>query len=190
LNSLPKYFLTLLIEHPLRLCALIAQVRSGLWVYNGGSIVTQVMLYHKNSCCYDDLYDFDILLLQSVSILMGGFSFSAITLNRFQIQPLMLENFKDMRTESLAMLDEYFQFIIIIIMQRSKTGHSEDMQILHDLIHRLCLEDHTYSQLENFLCTRLSSSSKFESLLKSIAIYHSASGYSEGKKSNLIFIKL
>lgn len=75
LSKLPTNFLTLLIEHPLRLSALIAQVRSGLWVYNGGNIITQIILYQKNHCCYDELYDFDILLLQTISILMGSFSF-------------------------------------------------------------------------------------------------------------------
>ena len=180
LSSLPSNFLTLLIEHPLRLSALIAQVRAGLWVFNGGNIVTQIVLYQKNHCCYDDLYDFDILLLQTISVLMGGFSFAAISLNRFQINLLALENLSVLPADQFTILDEYFQFIIIILTQRCKNGQTENMQIQRDLLHRLCLEDQTFSQLENSICTRLTSLKSFETILKSISVHHSASDYNEG----------
>lgn len=71
-----------------------------------------------------------------------------ITLNRFQINLLSLEISETLPPDQIAILDEYFQFIIIILTHQCKNGQTEEMQILRDLTHRLCLEDQTFSQLE------------------------------------------
>ena len=49
-ESLPPHFLDFLLEHPLRIHALHGQVQAGLWVRNGNSLLSQVVLYRKNPC--------------------------------------------------------------------------------------------------------------------------------------------
>lgn len=53
-ESLPDHFLEYLIEHPLRIQSLVAQIRAGMWIRNGNSIFHQIGLYRRNQSFYDD----------------------------------------------------------------------------------------------------------------------------------------
>ena len=89
-ESLPKHFLECLIEHPMRIQALCAHCDAKLWVRNGNSILHQVFVYRKRGSFYDSGFDYDILLLQALCILLGPDAFLSIGVRKFQLQKIFL----------------------------------------------------------------------------------------------------
>uniref|UniRef100_A0A8C0UYB7 E3 ubiquitin-protein ligase n=1 Tax=Cyanistes caeruleus TaxID=156563 RepID=A0A8C0UYB7_CYACU len=74
----------MLIEHPLRCLVLCAQVHAGMWRRNGFSLVNQIYYYH-NVKCRREMFDKDIVMLQTGVSMMDPNHFLMIMLSRFEL---------------------------------------------------------------------------------------------------------
>lgn len=74
-----------LMESPLRLQVLIAQVQAGMWRRNGYSLINQLYFY-QNVRCRTEMYDRDVVLLQLCAALMHSPEAFVVTcLHRFNL---------------------------------------------------------------------------------------------------------
>eukprot|EP00012_Vannella_robusta_P002278 CAMPEP_0206186470 /NCGR_PEP_ID=MMETSP0166-20121206/2420_1 /ASSEMBLY_ACC=CAM_ASM_000260 /TAXON_ID=95228 /ORGANISM="Vannella robusta, Strain DIVA3 518/3/11/1/6" /LENGTH=551 /DNA_ID=CAMNT_0053601857 /DNA_START=1541 /DNA_END=3193 /DNA_ORIENTATION=+ len=183
-ESLPRNFLEMLIEHPLRIQALCAQAQAKLWVRNGNSLLHQVYLYRHKGSFYDDGFDYDILILQALCILLGPDAFLTILAKRFKLQHLFLMPSVSSLFET-SVLDpvviyEALKLMINIVTHRPKCGMSLEDCIRREIVHALAASDLTHSSLQSAMCTRLSGSDKFDKVLKEVAEFSNASVCTEG----------
>lgn len=70
------------LEHPLRIQVLLAQIRGGLWRWNGETMLRRAWFY-RSSYFYDFGFDLDLFLLQTAAVLLDPDSFLITLLHRF-----------------------------------------------------------------------------------------------------------
>ena len=73
-----------LVEHPLLVLTLVAQIEAGRWARNGRSMRIQI-LYYRNRFWYDITYEMDIFLLQMGASVIPGEKFVSLVMSRFEV---------------------------------------------------------------------------------------------------------
>lgn len=135
-----------LMEAPLRLQVLIAQVQAGMWRRNGYSLINQLYFY-QNVRCRTEMYDRDIVLLQLCAALMESPDcFVLACLHRFNLvnwasadydatqQQLLLRlqqqppsskksNVEeDALRQTICISEEFLRLLIILVLERFTPG--------------------------------------------------------------------
>ncbi|KAM4903690.1 E3 ubiquitin-protein ligase UBR2 isoform 2-T2 [Sylvia borin] len=150
----------MLIEHPLRCLVLCAQVHAGMWRRNGFSLVNQIYYYH-NVKCRREMFDKDIVMLQTGVSMMDPNHFLMIMLSRFELYQIFstpdygkrfsTENTnKDVVQQNNTLIEEMLYLIIMIVGERFSPGIGQvnaTDEIKREIIHQLSIRPMAHSEL-------------------------------------------
>lgn len=164
-----------LMEAPLRLQVLMAQVQAGMWRHNGYSLINQLYFY-QNVRCRTEMYDRDIVLLQlSAALFDSPNSFLLACLHRFNLLNWAQADFdanqqqlakqissstkksnteEDMLRQTIFIAEEFLRLIIILSLERFTPGIGqvdEDECLSHEVLHLLCVESQGHAALNRAL---------------------------------------
>ncbi|XP_061052193.1 E3 ubiquitin-protein ligase UBR2 isoform X3 [Eubalaena glacialis] len=126
----------MLIEHPLRCLVLCAQVHAGMWRRNGFSLVNQIYYYH-NVKCRREMFDKDIVMLQTGVSMMDPNHFLMIMLSRFELHQIFSTpdygkkissetTHKDLVQQNNTLIEEMLYLIIMLVGERFSPGVGQE----------------------------------------------------------------
>ncbi|KAJ3322855.1 hypothetical protein HDV06_002716 [Boothiomyces sp. JEL0866] len=122
----------------------IAQIRSGLWVRNGLTILEQAK-YFKESILRE-FYDRNLFLLQIAAIKFGGDVFLTQLIDRFDVQYYFTGNPDHQRTNSFTvenaihLVEDLFETLIYILAERSFLKVQDPKSLIKkEIIHQLAV---------------------------------------------------
>ncbi|CEL59965.1 E3 ubiquitin-protein ligase UBR1 [Rhizoctonia solani AG-1 IB] len=171
-NMSPKGALTVL-DFPLRVIAMVAQIRCGLWVRNGFAIRGQ-LLHYRDFMLRELCYDSDVFLLQAFLTILDPDLVLVTTLDRFGL----LEYFNGGLTHPLydtvalpAMVEEYLYVLITVLSEHSRTA-----PVRREIVHGLALGPCSYTELTKRVAERLADESAFDAALRNVANFDSNQG--------------
>ncbi|CAE6498279.1 unnamed protein product [Rhizoctonia solani] len=171
-NMSPKGALTVL-DFPLRVIAMVAQIRCGLWVRNGFAIRGQ-LLHYRDFMLRELCYDSDVFLLQAFLTILDPDLVLVTTLDRFGL----VDYFNGVTTHPLydavalpAMVEEYLYVLITILSEHSRTA-----PVRREIVHGLALGPCTYTELTKRVAERLADESAFDAALRNVANFDANQG--------------
>lgn len=164
-----------LIEFPIRLCVLNAQIGANLWIRNGPSMAYQSERYYGLMT-----FDRDLLLLQMGLVHLQPNQFLGIYFQRFQLLDYFFSISLDQmhpaqaeREKVVKVAEECLQMLIWIVTElphysASASSSSLRMMLRQEMIHQLAVKPRFYSELASYT----------QSLLASQVKHHSPDSYS------------
>ncbi|XP_053210830.1 E3 ubiquitin-protein ligase UBR2-like isoform X2 [Panonychus citri] len=184
-----------LMELPLRTLVLIAQFRAGMWRRNGYSLVNQVYFYH-NTRLRDEMYDRDIMMLQFAAASMDPNEFLILVLNKFGLIFWAQDSFEsksrkpeeDFMRQTVTMVEEFLNLLLIIVSERYTPGIGNvtfQERMRREIIHWLCMEPMTHSDLLKCLPRELCDEVEIEKLILDVANFKRPSPNQAGGKYEL-----
>ncbi|KAI9104974.1 hypothetical protein DFS34DRAFT_223040 [Phlyctochytrium arcticum] len=184
----------LLMDFPLRVAVLLAQIRAGVWVRNGLNVRAQAMHYREN--ILRECYDQDLYLLQIYSILVKSDVFMSCLLDRFDLaawfqggvrEAVTLTGLEAMQLTSMA--EDLLHLLIVILTERSRIrGESPEEEMRREVIHHLAAHPQglAYSDLAKRVPERLVddcgvglAEQTFENVLSQVATFKWPEGINE-----------
>jgi E3 ubiquitin-protein ligase UBR1 len=186
--------MTMLFEHPLRVCAWLAQMRAGMWVRNGVTLRHQMHQYRGTSQ-RDVSYQRDIFMLQAGLVLCGnseeslGERFLAQIVDRFDLSGFVNGVF-DLypgydEQQRLDVTEEFFHLLIILLNERQNLLPGQDKPSQHvkllqrDIAHVLCFKPLSFSDISNRLTDRVADSEEFDTILESMTNFRAPEGLND-----------
>ncbi|XP_056213121.1 E3 ubiquitin-protein ligase UBR2 isoform X1 [Falco biarmicus] len=174
----------MLIEHPLRCLVLCAQVHAGMWRRNGFSLVNQIYYYH-NVKCRREMFDKDIVMLQTGVSMMDPNHFLMIMLSRFELYQIFstpdygkrfsTENTnKDVVQQNNTLIEEMLYLIIMIVGERFSPGIGQvnaTDEIKREIIHQLSIRPMAHSELVKALPEDENRETGMESVIEEVACF-------------------
>uniref|UniRef100_A0A8C0B863 E3 ubiquitin-protein ligase n=1 Tax=Buteo japonicus TaxID=224669 RepID=A0A8C0B863_9AVES len=167
----------MLIEHPLRCLVLCAQVHAGMWRRNGFSLVNQIYYYH-NVKCRREMFDKDIVMLQTGVSMMDPNHFLMIMLSRFELYQIFstpdygkrfsTENTNKVFYVLLKML--YFLFTGERFSPGIGQVNATD-EIKREIIHQLSIRPMAHSELVKALPEDENRETGMESVIEEVACF-------------------
>ncbi|CAG8715394.1 41333_t:CDS:2 [Gigaspora margarita] len=164
------------LDYPLRVLVLLAQIRAGLWVRNGFGIRGQCHHYREFSL-RENTYDEDIFLIQTALVILDPNLVLATILDRFDL----VEWFNGETTHKIYdtsqltfVAEELLALLIICVSERANAaGLTVEQEIRREIIHGLCLGSIAYSELTKRIPDRLTQDPLFDDILKQLSHYRS-----------------
>ncbi|XP_032318980.1 E3 ubiquitin-protein ligase UBR2 isoform X5 [Camelus ferus] len=172
----------MLIEHPLRCLVLCAQVHAGMWRRNGFSLVNQIYYYH-NVKCRREMFDKDIVMLQTGVSMMDPNHFLMIMLSRFELYQIFSTpdygkkisseaSHKDLVQQNSTLIEEMLYLIIMLVGERFCPGvgqvNTAD-EIKREIIHQLSIKPMAHSELVKSLPEDENKETGMESVIEAVA---------------------
>lgn len=184
-----------LIEEPLRVQVLVAELHAGMWRRNGYSLVNQTFFY-KNVKCREEMYDRDIQMLQAGAALMEPDDFLLCALNRFElIRFLEISGGEGSHAEmqeilgaKVQVMEEFLHLLIIILCERYIMGVGEVAEtdgLRREVLHLLCIHTMAHSELVKNLPENHQHETGVEEVIPSIANYKKPTKVTEKGKYEL-----
>ncbi|XP_036023966.1 E3 ubiquitin-protein ligase UBR2 [Onychomys torridus] len=172
----------MLIEHPLRCLVLCAQVHAGMWRRNGFSLVNQIYYYH-NVKCRREMFDKDIVMLQTGVSMMDPNHFLMIMLSRFELYHIFSTpdygkrfssevTHKDVVQQNNTLIEEMLYLIIMLVGERFSPGVgqvSATDEIKREIIHQLSIKPMAHSELVKSLPEDENKETGMESVIETVA---------------------
>ncbi|XP_029387505.1 E3 ubiquitin-protein ligase UBR2 isoform X2 [Mus pahari] len=172
----------MLIEHPLRCLVLCAQVHAGMWRRNGFSLVNQIYYYH-NVKCRREMFDKDIVMLQTGVSMMDPNHFLMVMLSRFELYQLFSTpdygkrfssevTHKDVVQQNNTLIEEMLNLIIMLVGERFSPGVGQVTatdEIKREIIHQLSIKPMAHSELVKSLPEDENKETGMESVIESVA---------------------
>lgn len=184
---------TMLFEHPLRVCAWLAQMRAGMWVRNGVTLRHQMHQY-RGTTQRDVSYQRDIFMLQAGLVLCGnaneslGERFLAQIVDRFDLSGFTNGAF-DLCTgydeqQRLDVTEEFFHLLIILLSERQNLLPGQDNRqhvrtLQRDIAHVLCFKPLSFSEVSARLTDRVADSEEFDQILESMTDFRAPEGLND-----------
>ena len=188
MQQMPSFIRTL-VEHPLRIQVLLAQIRAGMWRLNGETMFRRGWFY-RSAYFYDLGFDLDLFILQCAAVLLHPDELMLTLVDRFGLCTFL--GFTDARVkrpdadEQLAdatavglpsddpdvctvVAEDMLVLIAAILSERARLGLTDDECIRQEVIARLCVKLHSHSQLTESICRRWNEHDNFESVLLEVA---------------------
>ncbi|KAI5210038.1 hypothetical protein E4T39_00606 [Aureobasidium subglaciale] len=185
---------TMLFEHPLRVCAWLAQMRAGMWVRNGVTLRHQMHQY-RGTTQRDVSYQRDVFMLQAGLVLSGspdeslGERFLAQIVDRFDLSGFANGVF-DLypgydEQQRLDVTEEFFHLLIILLSERQNLLPGQDKPSQHvkilqrDIAHVLCFKPLSFSDISSRLTDRAADSEEFDTILESMTNFRAPEGLND-----------
>jgi E3 ubiquitin-protein ligase UBR2 len=174
------------IEHPLRVQVLLAQIRAGIWRWNGETMLRRAWFY-RSSYFYDFGFDLDLFILQTAASLLDPETFLVTLLHRFNLVSVF--GFKSPRNPERdgyddgvnwsavqepfvpTIVEDLLVLVGAIVGERARLGYTDKECIEQEVIARLCVRPHAHSQLTDNICRRWHEHDNFEGVLNGVAVY-------------------
>ncbi|CAG7852362.1 E3 ubiquitin-protein ligase ubr1; AltName: Full=N-end-recognizing protein; AltName: Full=N-recognin-1 [Serendipita indica DSM 11827] len=166
-----------IIEFPLRVLALIAQVRAGLWVRNGFPIRGQ-LVHYRDFMLRELCYDQDLFLLQTAMILIDPNLVLVSMLDRFQLLDWMSGNQAHPECEPthLAGLVEELLFTLIFCTGDPSNALQLPLEAIckREIVHALAPGPISFTDLCKRVPERLIEEASFEHVLQNVSVFRKA----------------
>ncbi|QRV76966.1 E3 ubiquitin-protein ligase UBR1 [Ceratobasidium sp. AG-Ba] len=176
-NMSPKGALTIL-DFPLRVIVMVAQIRCGLWVRNGFAIRGQ-LLHYRDFMLRELCYDSDVFLLQSFLVILDPDLVFVTTLDRFALREFFTGSLAHPIYDGVALPAMVEEFLYILITLLSE--HSRVPPVRREIVHGLALGACTYTELTKRVAERLADESAFDAALRDVAVFDAQAGRYELK---------
>ncbi|BGP18684.1 hypothetical protein JCM10213_006906 [Rhodosporidiobolus nylandii] len=179
------------VEVPLRTLALVAQVRSGVWVRNGFGIRAQ-NLHYKEYTLRETTYDQDVFFLQVALTALDPALVVAAIVDRFELVDWLVRppppiSLDDAATDyphpsyepdqAVAMTDELLQLLLVLVTDPVWAAPlSPSAALRRELIHYLALGPSVYSDLLKRLSDRFADDPNIDRLLAQVARFKPPTG--------------
>jgi E3 ubiquitin-protein ligase UBR1 len=194
-NSLTSdELLSAIFDHPLRVCAWLAQMKAGMWVRNGITLRHQAHTYR--SVTHRDVgYQRDILLVQAGLVLCGssnelpGERFLAQIIDRFQMETWfkgdysVVQGFEE--AQQLDVIEDFFHLLVIALCERGNLVPSNnereqhDKVLQHDIAHALCFKPLSFSDLASRVTEKVGESDDFNRVLETMTTFRPPEGLND-----------
>uniref|UniRef100_A0A8C5X1K2 E3 ubiquitin-protein ligase n=1 Tax=Malurus cyaneus samueli TaxID=2593467 RepID=A0A8C5X1K2_9PASS len=163
----------MLIEHPLRCLVLCAQVHAGMWRRNGFSLVNQIYYYH-NVKCRREMFDKDIVMLQTGVSMMDPNHFLMIMLSRFELYQIF--STPDYAFNLEKKIKKMFKEKVTFIStgERFSPGIGQvnaTDEIKREIIHQLSIRPMAHSELVKALPEDENRETGMESVIEEVACF-------------------
>ena len=181
-------FVVRLVEHPMRILMMVAQVRAGMWVRNGYMSIGQCTIY-RNSYFAGYFFDMDVFLLQTAAVLLTPARFIALIAARWHLPValLRLDHPVDVVPpsegeveHSRVLLEEWVKLVMVIAKERAMLGASVERTIRREVVHRLCIDELRHSQLVDSISRHFSEHPIMRTVLADVAIWEEPTGLKSG----------
>ncbi|KAG6540804.1 hypothetical protein Mapa_017828 [Marchantia paleacea] len=173
-------FAASLMEHPLRLQVLCAQVQAGMWRRNGHPTNSICDVYRTVPWCEDSL-ELDLLMLQCCAVLAPPEKYADRILSRFGLSEYFNLFLWRPNEYEASLAQEFLVLLIRICTERGFCGLTQKESLRRELIQRLAVADATHSSLLKALPRRLQDSPYLHECLTAVANYRRPSGMQQGK---------
>lgn len=186
--------LCVLFDHPLRVCAWLAQMRAGMWVRNGITLRHQMHTY-RGVTQRDVSYQRDIFMIQAGLVLCSsdeeplGSRFLAQMIDRFEMSKWVSGDYSVSEgyeeQQQLDVIEDFFHLLVVALSDRSALIPNLDPQVQHlrslklDVAHALCFKPLSYSELTLKVTDRVADSQDFQTVLEQIATFRAPEGLSD-----------
>ncbi|BGP42337.1 E3 ubiquitin-protein ligase ubr1 [Rhodotorula kratochvilovae] len=170
-------------EEPLRVLALVAQVRSGVWVRNGFTVRAQ-NLHYRDYSLRETTFEQDLFFLQTALVVLDPSLVVAALVDRFEVRDWLVRRARPAGEESpyepeqaLAMIDELLNLLITLVSDpTSVVPLSPTAALRRELVHYLALGPCVYSDLLRRVSERFSDDPNIDRLLAEVATFKPPSG--------------
>ncbi|EEB06214.1 N-end-recognizing protein Ubr1 [Schizosaccharomyces japonicus yFS275] len=172
------------IEHPIRVCTWLSQMRAKLWVRNGTTLRDQAHHYRDLSF-HGYTFAMDVLLIQVAMVYGNTDSVFERLVKAFQLTDQMTGNyFNEHKHYDLTQLTSMFEdFLLLIISLVSNVVGLENWSasncIKYDLIHILCFGPLSYSEIVKRVSEHLLERTEFEEVLHTVADFKPPEGLND-----------
>ncbi|KAL0950567.1 hypothetical protein HGRIS_007369 [Hohenbuehelia grisea] len=163
------------VDFPLRVLAMVAQIRTGLWVRNGFAIRGQ-LLHYRDYMLRELCYDQDIYVLQVAFTLVSDPAIILISiLDRFGL----LHYFSGAPVHSTydptqlgSMVEELLYVLITILSENAHaSGMSVELAARREIVHALAMGACSYTDLVKRVSERLTDHVCFDRVLREVASF-------------------
>ncbi|KAJ1666955.1 E3 ubiquitin-protein ligase ubr1 [Coemansia sp. RSA 1646] len=164
-----------ILDYPVRVCVVMAQIRAGMWVRNGYVIRSQAHHYREVSL-RENTYDQDIVLIQFfISIWQDTDHILMTLLDRFGLydwfsgRPHASRIYDPLQTQ--YMVEEFLNLLIVLVSERHVATGKNTLDLSRREIVHGCLSPISYSELTKKIPERLAEHTEFDTLLQQMANY-------------------
>ena len=176
-------------DYPLRVCAWLAQMKSGMWVRNGLSLRHQMSQY-RGVLSRDFAYYRDIFMLQTALVILDPSRVVASIADRYGIVDWMSRNyvprpgFDDAQVVDVA--EEFVHLLIVLLTRRTSLMAADDdnRALVRDNMKRgiavvLCFKPLSFSDLSSRLSDKSLDSDMFQDVLDEVANFRAPEGLND-----------
>ncbi|KAF9073193.1 hypothetical protein BDP27DRAFT_1381774 [Rhodocollybia butyracea] len=173
------------VDFPLRVLSMIAQIRCGLWVRNGFAIRGQ-LLHYRDFMLRELCYDQDLFILQVALVILDPNTVIVTILDRFGLLPFFsggpfaLHHPVYDSTQLNGMVEEVLYVLIAILSENANISQmSVADQARREIVHALALGPSPYTDLIKRISERLVEDVAFEKMLKETTKFRAPEGTSD-----------
>ncbi|WBW73165.1 N-end-recognizing protein, UBR ubiquitin-protein ligase E3 Ubr1 [Schizosaccharomyces osmophilus] len=172
------------VDHPLRVCAWLAQMRSKLWIRNGTTLRDQAHHY-RNLSFHEYTFDLDLTLLQLVLVYGNPNVVLPIYSERYQLSDQFIGNYfarhKHYDVPQLSSMFEEFMLLLISLVSHTAILDDWSMRdsIKYEIAHLLCFQSLSYSEISKRVCEHFLDERDFEKTLHEITHFRPAEGIND-----------
>ncbi|KAJ7485394.1 hypothetical protein FB451DRAFT_1431358 [Mycena latifolia] len=167
------------IDFPLRVLAMIAQIRTGLWVRNGFVIRGQ-LLHYRDFMLRELCYDQDLFVLQTALILLDPDTVLVSILDRFGLIGYFSGACLHAAYEGAqlaSMVEEVLYVLITILSEGGNAGRmSVEKAVRREIVHALAVGPCAFTDLVKRVAERLVDDVCFERVLSEVAAFRAPEG--------------
>ncbi|KAJ2271777.1 E3 ubiquitin-protein ligase ubr1, partial [Coemansia sp. RSA 451] len=169
-----------ILDYPVRVCVVMAQIRAGLWVRNGYVIRLQSHHYREVSL-RENTYDQDVVMIQFFLSIWPDTDHILMTLvDRFGLydwfsgRPHASRIYEPFHIQ--YMVEEFLNLLIVIVSERHVATGKNALDLARREIVHGCLSPISYSELSKKVPERLAENTEFDNLLQKMADYRGPTG--------------
>ncbi|KAK4050844.1 E3 ubiquitin-protein ligase ubr1 [Microbotryomycetes sp. JL201] len=176
LDMLLQHEFLVAMEQPLRVIALIGQIKAGVWVRNGFGIRAQ-QLHYKEYSLRENTFDQDLYFMQCAFLMVNPEVVLASIVHRFDLASGSDEHSVYDASQLMTMWEELLHLLITLLSDPTcVTGMSDEAVMRRELIHNLCLGPSTYSDLMRRISERFADDASIEKTLADVSTFKAPSG--------------
>ncbi|CAL1696803.1 unnamed protein product [Somion occarium] len=160
-----------IVDYPLRVLAMVAQIRTGLWVRNGFAIRGQ-LIHYRDYMLRELCYDQDLFILQNALVILNPDSVFISMLDRFQLTSYfsgaaLHEVYED--TQLGGMVEELL-YVLTAILTETACASKMPISVLirREIVHALAVGPATFTDLTKRVAERLPDDINFERVLREV----------------------
>ncbi|KAF8837246.1 hypothetical protein BDN67DRAFT_1014026 [Paxillus ammoniavirescens] len=171
-----------MIDFPLRVLAMVAQIRAGLWVRNGFPIRGQ-LLHYRDFILRELCYDQDLFILQTSLIILDPNTVIVTILDRFKLLEffhgaIMHPTYEGPQLSS--MVEEVLYVLITLLTEKGSASKMPlPVAVRREVIHALAAGPCSYTDLVKRLAERMTDDICFEHVLREVANFRAPEAMSD-----------
>ncbi|EPQ61239.1 hypothetical protein GLOTRDRAFT_113648 [Gloeophyllum trabeum ATCC 11539] len=171
-----------MVDFPLRVLAMIAQIRTGLWVRNGFAIRGQ-LLHYRDFMLRELCYDQDLFILQTALVILDPSLVFVTILDRFQLlhyfSGATIHPFYE-GPQLMGMVEEVLYVLITILSEKAAPSKlPTPVAIRREIVHALAVGPCTFTDLVKRVAERMVEDISFERVLKEVADFKPPEGLTD-----------